>query len=119
MTNDATPAVPARSTTEPFDVIANAHEMFDAKKYKEAAALLLTLQDAPEFTSRSVQELLARSYYHSAQLTKAADTARSLLQGDPTNVDAAVLLTRSLERAGKKDDADAARRVATSLGATL
>ena len=56
---------------------------------------------------------------HSAQLTKAAVAARELLDVDPTNVDAAVLLARSLERAGKKDEAAPVRRLAQSLGADI
>lgn len=121
MTNEqpAHESTPAASSTAPYEVIVNAHEMFARKKYKESAALLLTLEGTPEFSSKSVQELLARSYYHSAQLTKAADVARGILDSNPTDVDAATILTRALERAGKAEEAAAARRLAESLGADI
>ena len=106
-------------TADPFTTMQTAEQLFAAKRYTDAARLVDALAGTPEGASRHARELLARSYYHSAQLAKAADAARELLDVDPTNVDAAVLLTRALERAGKKDEAAPVRRLATSLGADI
>ena len=124
--------VPARAATspsglhtitdpsgDPYETLRTAKELFDTRKYTEAARLIEGMTGTPEGASRDARELLARSYYHSAQLTKAAVAARELLDVDPTNVDAAVLLARSLERAGKKDEAAPVRRLAQSLGADI
>ena len=97
---------------DPYETLRTAKELFDTRKYTEAARLIKGMTGTPEGASRDARELLARSYYHSAQLTKATVAARELLDVDPTNVDAAVLLVRSLERAGKKDEAAPVRRLA-------
>lgn len=104
---------------DPYETLRTAKELFDTRKYTEAARLIEGMTGTPEGASRDARELLARSYYHSAQLTKATVAARELLDVDPTNVDAAVLLARSLERAGKKDEAAPVRRLAQSLGADI
>jgi len=65
------------------------------------------------------RELLARSYYHSAQLGRAVEAAREALEHDPTNAYAALLLARALERSSRLGEADGARRMAppAALGA--
>lgn len=107
------------ATADPFETVRTASELFDKRAYKAAADLLEGLDGTPEGSSRHVRELLARSYYHSAQLTKAADAASALLDDDPTNVDAATVLTRALERSSRHDEARRARRLAESLGADI
>ena len=62
------------------------------------------------------RELLARSYYHSAQLMRAVDSAREILERDPGNAYAVILLVRSLQRAGRTKEAAAAERMAGALG---
>lgn len=106
-------------TADPYETLRTAAELFDGRHYQDAAQLLEGLAGTPEGASREVRELLARSYYHSARLAKAADAARALLEIDPTNVDAATLLARSLERAAKPQEAEAAKRLARSLGADI
>ena len=64
----------------------------------------------------AARELLARAYFHSAQLDRAAAAARDLLERDPAHGYAALLLARTLERASRSDEAAAARRYAAALG---
>ena len=61
--------------------------------------------------------LLARAYYHSAQLRRAEETTRSILRDDPVDAYAALLLARTLERSGRRDEAARALALATALGA--
>lgn len=61
--------------------------------------------------------LLARAYYHSAQLGRAETAARAVLAESPTDAYAALLLARTLERAARPDEAREAMRLATALGA--
>jgi tetratricopeptide (TPR) repeat protein len=56
-----------------------------------------TLGDAPL--------LLARAYYHSAQLNRAEEAARRLVEADPTDVYAVLLLARTLQRGGRHAEA--------------
>ena len=56
-----------------------------------------TLGDAPL--------LLARAYYHSAQLGRAEAAARALVEQDPTDVYAVLLLARTLQRRGRHPEA--------------
>ena len=60
--------------------------------------------------------LLARSYFHSAQLVKAEATARLLVEADPTDAYALVLLGRSLQRQSKREEADKFLRQAQIWG---
>jgi Flp pilus assembly protein TadD len=64
-----------------------------------------------------VRLLLARAYYHSAQLGRAEAAARAVLAEAPTDEYAALLLARTLERASRTDEAREAMRLATALGA--
>lgn len=49
--------------------------------------------------------LLARAYYQSAQLGRAEAAARALTEADPTDVYAALLLARTLQRRGRHAEA--------------
>lgn len=100
-----------------YDAYRWARDLFDDRDYYTAARVLQHLVDThPEDSGLGeVRELLARAYYHSAQIGPAAEAARDLLAREPTNAYAALLLTRSLER--RSVDASAARRLATALGA--
>lgn len=103
---------------EPYEVYRIAVDLFDSKDYLGAVAPLEFLLDrAPERELGDVRELLARAYFHTAQLDKAIDAARNLLDKDPGHGYAALLLARSLQRAGRADEAAAARRLAAALGA--
>ncbi|MDO5697858.1 MAG: hypothetical protein Q4G51_07780 [Dermatophilus congolensis] len=61
--------------------------------------------------------LLARAYYHSAQLARAETTARQVLGEDPADGYAALLLGRSLQRQGRHAEAGPVLRLAKALGA--
>lgn len=82
-----------------------ARQFFDAKEYATAAQILGTLADeVPEQVAPRL--LLARAYYHSAQLLRAEAELRTVIDLDPVEQYARLLLGRTLERQGR--DADAA-----------
>lgn len=81
-----------------------AHLFFDAGDHAGAATILAGVtQEAPEHTA--ALELLARAYYHSAQLTRAEESARALVEREPDNAYAHLVLARSLERQHRRDEA--------------
>ncbi len=102
-----------------------AQEHFVLREYTRAITALETLL-APGAGNReggylhsttAASLLLARAYYHSAQLGRAESTARQVLAEDPTDSYAALLLGRSLQRQGRNDEADPILRLAKALGA--
>ena len=95
-----------------------ASDLFEHRDYYRAAEILQHLVDTHPHPAElgAAHELLARSYFHSAQTGRAAEAARRLLERDPTDAYAALLLTRSLERQSRTDEAQAARRYADALG---
>ena len=100
-----------------YDGVRWAEDLFDHRDYYAAARVLQHLVDThPDDVTVSVRELLARSYYHSAQLRRAASTARDLLADRPDDAYAALLLARSLQRASDPAAAGALR-YARALGA--
>lgn len=60
--------------------------------------------------------LLARAYYHSAQLRRAEEAARQVLEEDPQDAYAHLLLGRTLVRRGRSDEARGPLRMAELLG---
>ncbi|WP_144857008.1 tetratricopeptide repeat protein [Marihabitans asiaticum] len=60
--------------------------------------------------------LLARAYYHSAQLGRAERAARDVIAEDPQDAYAHLLLGRTLTRAGRADEARGPLRLAELLG---
>lgn len=113
---DVTPMLDRLSA---YDAFRWAVDLFEERDYYAAAEVLQHLVDSHPHESelRAARELLVRSYYHSAQLARASDAARTLLQHDPANDYAALLLARSLERTSRHAEADAVRRLADALGA--
>ncbi|WP_427385367.1 tetratricopeptide repeat protein [Janibacter sp. G56] len=84
---------------------------FEQKRYVEASrALEFLLSHDPD--NASVRTLLARSYYHAAMLTKAEEQARVLLQRDPTDHYAQLVLGRALQRQSRHDEAREPLRLA-------
>lgn len=65
--------------------------------------------------NRTVREYLARALYHRASLKPAEAELRTLLAEDPCNEDAALLLTRTLERQSRHDEAAGVRRMLAAL----
>ncbi|MCL7369316.1 tetratricopeptide repeat protein [Streptomyces ardesiacus] len=87
---------------------------FDAKDYAAAARVLDGLvAEVPEQTGP--QLLLARSYYHSAQLRRAEAELRIVVERDPVEHYARLMLGRTLERQGRQEEADAQLRIASAL----
>jgi tetratricopeptide (TPR) repeat protein len=109
-------------TVTTYEHYRRAGMQFELRDYRGAARTLerlLTDADATEVGHGLVaaRQLLARAYFHSAQLGRAETTARGLLADDPTDGYAAVLLARSLQRQSRLEEAAGALRLATALGA--
>lgn len=105
--------------SEPYDAWRWAEELFSQRDYLRAAEYLEALLEHPDVDDTQlaqVRELLARSYYHSARLGKAAEAARTAIEGEPANGYLHLLLSRSLERAGDADGAATHLRIAEALG---
>lgn len=114
-----------------YERFREAELLFAVRDYRTAASrlerLLADLAEGAEGTSEGpgevlhgvsgARELLARAYYHSAQLGRAEAAARELLAGDPTDAYAALLLARTLQRQSRPDEADRVYRRAAALGA--
>lgn len=98
----------------PYDSYRWAQQLFSDKDYIEAGQVLEYLLEhfGDEPGVGEARELLARSYYHSAQVHRAAETAQQILDSDPGNAYAVLLLVRSLQRAGRTEEAAAAQRLA-------
>lgn len=89
---------------------------FDAKDYAEAARILAPIA-AGDPDNRAAAELLARAYFHSAQLGRAEDAFRRLIDLDPCNGWAYEALARTLERRSRPGEAARYRKLATAMGA--
>lgn len=78
--------------------------LFDAKDYTAAAGLLAeVVAEVPDQTGPRL--LLARAYYHSAQLRRAEEQLRTIIDHDPVDHYAHLMLGRTLERQGRHDEA--------------
>ncbi|UQX04115.1 tetratricopeptide repeat protein [Streptomyces sp. RerS4] len=87
---------------------------FEAKEYANAARVLVTVAaEAPEQLAPRL--LLARAYYHSAQLSRAERELRAILERWPVEDYAQLLLGRTLERAGRSDEARPYLRIAAAM----
>jgi len=91
-----------------------ARMFFDARDYTGAARVLGGLvEEAPELVGPRL--LLARSYYHSAQLWRAEAELRVLVELDPVEHYARLMLGRTLQRQGRADEAEPHLRIASAL----
>lgn len=87
---------------------------FDAKDYAAAARVLGKLvEEVPEQTGPRL--LLARSYYHSAQLRRAETELRVIVERDPVEQYARLMLGRTLQRQGRSEEAEPHMRLASAL----
>jgi FMN reductase len=92
---------------------------FDAKAYSDAALILAPLVEE-EPTNTAARLLLARAYYHSAQLRRVEQELHRVLERDPVDGYARLLLGRTLERqGGRAAEAATQLRLAQSLGQSL
>ncbi|MEV5515882.1 tetratricopeptide repeat protein [Streptomyces flaveolus] len=91
-----------------------AQMFFDAKDYAAAARVLGGLvEEVPEQTGPRL--LLARAYYHSAQLRRAEAELRVIVERDPVEHYARLMLGRTLERQGRQEEADSHLRIASAF----
>lgn len=91
---------------------------FDAKEYTTAARILNGLvAEVPEQVAPRL--LLARAYYHSASLGRAETELRAVLERDPVEHYARLMLGRTLERQGRQAEADTQLRLAAALSGDL
>ncbi|MFJ6620240.1 tetratricopeptide repeat protein [Kitasatospora sp. NPDC091335] len=87
---------------------------FDSKAYADAARMLEGVL-AEEPANLSVRLLLARSYYHSAQLRRAESELLRVLEADPAEDYARLMLGRVLERQGRAEEARPHLRLAAAM----
>jgi predicted Zn-dependent protease len=81
------------------------------------AARLLEPIVAAEPDNASVRQLLARAYFHSAQLGRAEEQLRALVDRDPSDHYAHHVLGRTLERLGRAAEALRHLRLAVAMRA--
>jgi hypothetical protein len=87
---------------------------FDAKDYAAAARVLAGLvEEVPEQTGPRL--LLARAYYHSAQLRRAEAELRIIVERDPVEHYARLMLGRTLQRQARHEEAERHLRLASAL----
>lgn len=93
---------------------ARAQLFFDAKEYATAARILEPLAgEAPEQLAPRL--LLARAYYHSAQLSRAERELRAIVERWPVEDYAQLMLGRTLERGGRAAEARPYLRTAAAM----
>ncbi|MDT7783538.1 MAG: hypothetical protein QOF58_1957 [Pseudonocardiales bacterium] len=92
--------------------------LFEDRDYAKAAQLLAEVVGEVPFQT-DLCLLLARAYYHSAQLGKAEAQLRVIVDRDPVEHYAHLLLGRTLERQGRSDEAAPWLRLAAAFGGEL
>ncbi|MEU6314747.1 tetratricopeptide repeat protein [Streptomyces sp. NPDC047014] len=93
---------------------ARAQLFFEAKEYATAARILAPLAgEAPGQLAPRL--LLARAYYHSAQLSRAEHELRGILERWPVEDYAQLMLGRTLERLGRPAEARPYLRTAAAM----
>jgi FMN reductase len=106
-----TPAMREETTAERWE---RAELLFEEKSYAEAAKLLVGI--VAEFPDQVAPRLLlARAYYHSAQLRRAEEELRTVIDRDPVEHYAHLMLGRTLERQGRDAEAIPWLRMAGAL----
>ncbi|MFD5272212.1 tetratricopeptide repeat protein [Streptomyces sp. NPDC058335] len=92
--------------------------LFEARDYIAAARLLAAVvEEVPEQTGPRL--LLARAYYHSAQLGRAKEQLHQVIDRDPVEHYAHLMLGRTLERQGRGDEAAPWLRMAAAFSGEL
>ncbi|WP_448614440.1 tetratricopeptide repeat protein [Modestobacter sp. URMC 112] len=92
-------------------------DLFFAMGQPTEAARILEPLVAAEPDHQAALELLARSYFGSAQLSRAEEALTRLVELSPANGWARRALARTLERQSRADEAVVHHRVADALGA--
>lgn len=115
-------ATPAPSA---YDLFRSAQRLFARKRYLEAARDLEALLGHPDACDpqghgvHDARQLLARAYYHSAQLSRAEAMSRAVLADHPDDAYTMLLLGRTLQRAHRGPEASGWLRRAQVLGQPL
>jgi Flp pilus assembly protein TadD len=109
-------------SSTPFSLrLAWAQSLFDNGSPAAAATALARLVAEAEHEemlhgTAELRLLLARAYYHSAQLGRAEAVLVELVKDEPTDGYAHLLLGRTLQRAGRPDEAKRPLALAKVLG---
>lgn len=112
--DDAGDGVPVIGEGTAVDRWERAELLFEEKGYAEAAKLLGGI--VAEFPEQVAPRLLlARAYYHSAQLKRAEEELRRVIDRDPVEHYAHLMLGRTLERQGRSAEAASWLRRAGAL----
>jgi predicted Zn-dependent protease len=89
-------------------------QYFEERDYRGAIrALAPVVEETPEDVGTRL--LLARAYYHAALLKPAEEHLREILDREPTESYAHLMLARTLERQSRPDEATKHRRLAAAL----
>ncbi len=101
-----------------MDRYRHAQRLFADRRYAAAARELESVLGHADAADEhgDARLLLARAYYLSAQLGRAEQASRAMLESDPTDVYAALLLARTLQRRGRHAEAATWLRMADALG---
>ncbi|MFF5263651.1 tetratricopeptide repeat protein [Actinomadura viridis] len=98
-----------------YETYERARLFFEMRDPAEAARILEPLAEEQP-GNRTVIELLGRAYFHSAQLSRAEETFRRLVDLDPCNAWAHEVLARTLERQSRPGEAEPFRKLALAMG---
>lgn len=90
---------------------------FESKDYVTAAELLRPLAEQ-ERQHHELQLLLARAYYHSAQLRRAEAQLLRVVDRWPDDAYAHLVLARTLQRAGRAEEGRVHLVLAEAMGLT-
>lgn len=105
-----------------YDLFRSAQRHFDRRRYLEAAHDLEELLGHPDARTpeaggvHAAEQLLARAYFHSAQLGRAESLARAVLAEHPDDAYTMLLLGRTLQRARRGEESATWLRCAEALG---
>ena len=102
------------TTADNVELFRRAESLLASRRPLAALDALAPLLDA-ESDSPSVQLLAGRAYFHSAQLTRAEQAFRRVLDADPSDHYARFVLGRTLQRLGRLDEALTQVRMATAM----
>lgn len=91
--------------------------LFDNKEYVKAAELFAELvTEEPGYLESRIW--LARSYFHSAQLRRAEEALRDVVERWPSEAYAHLMLARTLQRAGRAEEGKQHLKMAEAMGLT-
>lgn len=89
-------------------------QYFEERDYRGAIrALQPVVDDTPDDVGTRL--LLARAYYHAALLKPAEEHLLAVIEREPTEYYAHLMMARTLERQSRPDEAGKHRRIAAAL----